>query len=73
LGRSEDDEYVEYGVEQAERVERRGRSSTYAVINTGSSSGIGSVDIRELNGDDVGEFAVILAPPPPHHHPAAVC
>ena len=64
LDRSGDGGHVGYGVEQAERVERRKRSSSYAVINTGSSSGVGSVGIRELSDDDVGEFAIVLASSP---------
>ena len=57
LDHSEDSEFVEYGAEQVERVERRRRSSSYAVVNTGASSGVG---IRGLSDDGVGEFSTFL-------------
>ena len=53
LDRSEDDEYVGYGVEQAERAERRRRSSSYAVVDTGVSSGVG---VPGLSDNGVGEL-----------------
>lgn len=60
LDRSEDSGYTQYGTEQAERVERRRRSSSYAVINTGTSS---AVDIHGLNGNDIGGFSIFLISP----------
>ena len=54
LERSEEDDEYEYGTRQAERVERRRRSSSYAVVNTGSTSGVGSATIPRLNHDDAG-------------------
>jgi len=60
LNRSEDDGYVRYGAEQAERVERRRRSSSYAVINTGVPPGEGSGTTTGVDGDDVGEFSIFL-------------
>ena len=66
LDRSEDNGYVEYGVEQAERVERRRRSSSYAVVSTATGSGVGPVGIRGLiNDDDVGEFISLVSSPQP--------
>lgn len=62
LDHSEDDEYVEYGVEQVGRVERRRGSSTYAVINTGTSSGVGPAAIPGLDDDVVGEFSYPFLP-----------
>ena len=63
LERSGDNGHVEYGVEQAERVERRRRSSSYAVIDTGTSSGVGPTGIRGLAGDDgVGGFFCLFFP-----------
>ena len=55
LDRSEGGEYVGYGAEQAERIERRRRSSGYAVVNTEPTSGAGSTTIPGINDDDVGE------------------
>jgi len=60
LDRSRSGEYAEYGVVQAERAERKRRSSSYAVINTGSTSGVGSVTIAGLNDEDVGELPFFL-------------
>ena len=61
LDRSGDSGHIEYGAEQAERAERRRRSSSYAVINTETSSGVGVAGIRGLsNDDDVGEFSIFL-------------
>lgn len=67
LDRSGDDGYVEYGVEQAERADRRRRSSSYAVVNTGTTSGAGSVAVPGLNDDDDdddddGEFSCLSCP-----------
>jgi len=60
LDRSRGGEYAEYGVEQAERAERRRRLSSYAVVNTGSTSGVGSVTIPGLNDGDAGELSFFL-------------
>jgi len=60
LKRSEDDGYVGYGVEHAERVERRRRSSSYAVINHATVLGEGSGTIPGVDGDDAGELSVPL-------------
>jgi len=58
LDRSGDNEY---GVKQAERVERRRGSSSYAVVSTAGGSGVGPAGIRGLNNDDdVGEFFISL-------------
>lgn len=62
MDHSEDNERVDYGVEQAERAERRRRSSSYAVVDTGVSSGVGPAGLRGLVGgdDDVGKFSVFF-------------
>jgi len=57
LKRSEDDGY---GAEQAERVERRRKSSSYAVINTAMVSGEGSGAVPGVGDDDIGEFSILL-------------
>ena len=55
LDRSEGGEHVVYGAEQAERVERRRQSSSYAVVNTGSTSGVGAAVIPGISVDEIGE------------------
>ena len=61
LKRSEDDGYGGYSAEQAERVERRRRSSSYAVINTAAVSGEGSGAVHGTGDDDIGELSIFLA------------
>ena len=55
LDRSSGDGFVEYSAEQV--VDRR-RPSTYTVIGTGSTSGVGSSSVPRTNGDGVGEFSI---------------
>ena len=61
LDHSEGNEHVGYGVEQAERVERRRRSSSYAVVDTGVSSGVGPAGL--VGDDDAGTFSVFSSLP----------
>ena len=61
LDRSEGGEHVVYGAEQAERVERRRQSSSYAVVNTGSTSGVGAAVIPGINVDEIGESPIPCA------------
>ena len=56
LDRSADDFFAGYGAEQA--IERRRKTSTYSVINTGTTSGAGLNAVHRSNGDGVGEPSV---------------
>lgn len=56
LDRSGDDVFVEYNAEEA--VERRKRPSTYSVINTGTTSRVGSDSVPRVNDDGAGEPSV---------------
>lgn len=58
LNRSEGDDYVGYSADQAERVERRRRTSSYTVINTTTTSGVGSAIVPGANDDDVGRCSI---------------
>ena len=60
LGRPGDDVFVEYNAGRPD--ERRQRTSSYTLINTGTvPSRMESETFPEANGDDVGEFPSLIS------------